>query len=169
MLIREEENDNVPSLEDLAQAGRLLSSMLSLERNGSTWIAIRMLVRTLTESMWEARYLWHWIVLEALFGPENPNETTYRLSQRVALFLGDHAESRRRLFDDAKKAYAWRSKIVHGGRLGKLIPERSEEMTVFTETILRDSLVKVLSSPELVAEFNGNTRDGFLDSLVFGH
>ncbi len=133
VLIREDENENVPTPTDLESAGKLLASILSLERSGSTWIALRMLVRALTESMWEARYLWQWVVLEALFGPENPNETTYRLSQRIAWFLAVSPKERERVFELTKKAYQWRSRIVHGGRLGKLTPEKSQEMTIFTE------------------------------------
>lgn len=166
--IREDENENVPSAADLKRTGELLASILSLQRTGSTWIALRMLVRALTESMWEARYLWEWVVLEALFGPEDSNETTYRLSQRIAWFLAGSFEERQELFTSTKRAYNWRSKIVHGGRLSKLTPEKSQEMTIFTESAVRKSLMKVLSSPDLIKIFNDTGRDSYLAELVLG-
>lgn len=167
VLINEAENNNVPSLDDLKKAGDLLASVLGIQRSGSVWVAIRMLIRALTENMWEARYFWDWVVLEAIFGPENPNETTYRLSQRIGLFLGRDAESRKRIFDNAKNAYIWRSKIAHGGRLGKLTPERSQEMTEITEGMIREAMVKILSNQELLLKFNSKNRDEYLDSLLF--
>ena len=108
--------------------------------------------------MWEARYLWEWVVLEALFGPENSNETTYRLSQRNAWFLATSLDERQNLCELTKKAYRWRSRIVHGGRVGKLTSQKSEEMTIFTESVLRNSLVKVPVSAELISNFNGPAR-----------
>lgn len=169
ILVSEDENNNVPSIADLERAGELLAPVLSLQRSGSTWIAIRILVRALTESMWEARYLWEWVVLEALFGPENPNETTYRLSQRIAWFLASSTEERQKMFDLTRRAYHWRSRIVHGGRISKLTPEKSQELTVFTESVLRNSLSKILGSVDLIEKFNGAARDVYLDSLALGN
>ena len=168
VLIRDDENENTPSSADFDQAGAFLEVILSLQRDTAIWLAIRMLVRALTESMWEARYLWQWVVLKALFGPDSGGETTYRLAQRIALFLGETPDNRKNLFETAKKAYSWRSKIVHGSRLSKLTPSKSKELTVFTEKVLRDALQKILGSPELVQQFGNKKRDEYLDGLTFG-
>lgn len=168
VLIREDENDNVPTSDDLDSIGKILNVILNLRRDATTWIAIRMLVRALTESMWEARYLWQWVVLEALFGPESPNETTYRVAQRIALFLGRNPDEKRSLFDGAKRAYSWRSKIVHGRRLSKLTPEKSEELSVLSEDLIRSALVRILKTHDYVLRFDGEKRDEFLDELSFG-
>jgi len=167
VLISDTELGNVPVSEDLKRAGQLLEIILSLQRNATIWTAIRMLVRALTESMWEARYLWQWVVLEALFGPESPNETTYRLAQRIGLFVGDEPESRRRLFDEAKQGYSWRSKIVHGRKLSNLTREKSLELSVSTEHLIRVALVRVLTTPGYLLQFDGKERDIFLDELLF--
>jgi hypothetical protein len=106
--------------------------------------------------------------LEALFGPEGPSETTYRLAQRIALFLGETREDKRRLFDEAKQAYSWRSKIVHGRRLSKLIPEKSEKLSVVAEDLIRAAFVKIVNAPELLRQFDSTNRDEFLDGLSFG-
>lgn len=167
VLIQESEAENSPTATDLVKGGDILKAVLSLRRDGTIWIATRMLVRALTEEMWEARYLWQWVVLEALFGPDNPNETTYRLAQRIGLFAGDDADERRFLFDEVKKAYSWRSKIVHGRRLSKLTPEKSEEITAITERIIRTTFTKILLNPDLVEHFDSPERDWFLDELLF--
>lgn len=167
VLIREDEYDNVPTADDLAYAGRLLETIVTLRRDATTWIAIRMLVRALTEFMWEARYLWQWVVMEALFGPDNPAETTYRVANRIAMFLGESSAERKKLFTLAKEAYAWRSKIVHGRMLLKLTPEKSLELSACTEQMIRDALQKLLGSTDLVKSFDTRGRDKFLDELVF--
>lgn len=167
VLIREDEHENVPTAQDFAQASKLLDAILSLRRDATMWTAIRMLIPALTESVWESRYLWQWVVLEALFGPESPNETTYRLAQRVGLFVGDEPDDRRRLFEEAKQAYSWRSKIVHGRRLSKLTPKKAAELTTFTEHLIRVALVRILLTSEFICQFDGNGRDTFLDRLIF--
>lgn len=167
VLIREEETENVPTAQDFAKGGEILNAILSVRRDATIWIATRMLVRALTEPMWEARYLWQWVVLEALFGPESPKETTYRLTQRIGLFVGDDAVERRRLFDKAKQAYSWRSKIVHGRRLSKLTLERSAELNTFTECLIRAAFVRVLLTPGYAQCFDSRERDAFLDGLPF--
>lgn len=126
-----------------------------------------MLVRALSESLWEARYLLQWIVLESLFGPDVPSETTYRLTQRIGSFLGDGPETKRRIYEEAKQAYAWRSKIVHGRRLSKLSSEQSLELSHSTEAMIRKSLSKVLLVPGLHSEFDGAKRDEYLNSMIF--
>jgi hypothetical protein len=119
--------------------------------------------------MWEARYLWQWIVLEALFGPDGPTETTHRLSQRIALFLTKEPETRAEIFKAVKDAYGWRSKLVHGGRLSKLSPEKAQELTIFTENTIRLSFDAILSDNHLAELFNTKNRDRYLDSLAFSN
>lgn len=167
VLILEDENENVPTVESFELAKRLLGSILSLRRDAAVWITVRTLVRALTEKMWELRYLLEWVSLEALFGPESPNETTYRLAQRIALFVGDDSDERKRLFNETKRAYEWRSKIVHGRRLSKLKPEKSLELSAFTEGVIRRAITKVLLSKGLGSRFDGGERDKFLDELSF--
>lgn len=167
ILIAEEENDNVPTDEDLEQARQLLKVILSLHRDTTIWIAIRMLVRALNEPLWEVRYLLQWIILEALFGPESPNETTYRLTQRIGLFVGNGPDERRHLFEETKQAYTWRSKIVHGRRLSKLAPRKSLELVNSTERVIRESITKIIMTPTYLHQFNSKERDKFLDELLF--
>jgi Apea-like HEPN len=53
---------------------------------------------------------------EALFGAGETQEVSYKVRLRAAAFLGDDAMSRRRIFQEFKKAYEARSMIAHGGK-----------------------------------------------------
>lgn len=161
------EQQNVLTAADLVDAGRFLKAILSLRRSGAVWTAMWMLLRALSESVWEVRYLLQWVALEALFGPENPNEVTYRLAQRISLFLGRDLEERKRLFGEAKEAYTWRSKIVHGARLAKLTGEKSLLLSTTTEIIIRRAFGALLTSEATLLHFDGKDRDNFLDELIF--
>jgi hypothetical protein len=62
------------------------------------------------------RFLNDMIAAEALFG--DSSEITFKLSLRAAYKLEPHdAHKRRKIFEDMKRAYEVRSKIVHGSRL----------------------------------------------------
>ena len=114
--------------------------------------------------IWAIRYSLFWIALEALFGPEDAREITYRLSQRVAFFLGHDRADVKGLFSLTKKGYAYRSKIVHGRWKEDA---GSESQMAEAEDLVRRSLVRVLEDQELIKTFSGKTRESFLDDLVF--
>lgn len=167
LLVRPSEADNVPTAEDLRLAGELLKAMLSLDRKGAVWLAVSTLFPALREVVWQIRYLLQWIALEALFGPESASETTHRLAQRIGLFVGADREEKLFLFREAKKAYAWRSKIVHGLRLDKLKGEKSLDLSTLTEQLLRRSLMKILTDDESLRRLEGSDRDRFLEEIAF--
>ncbi|GAA2850090.1 hypothetical protein GCM10010836_51360 [Aminobacter aminovorans] len=167
VLTSDDDIENQPTLGDLKMAGALLAKILHLDRKATTWFALRMLFPALREHHWETRFLLEWVVLEALFGPESAGETTYRLAQRIGLFIGDNADEKRHIFENVKEAYSYRSKVVHGRRLVKLSKEKSMELTKATEKTLRRAFIKILSEPELIGKFDGKGRDPYLDSLLF--
>ncbi len=147
---------------DLARA--LYSNLVSVERNNAIWTAIRASWAALKMNMEEVRYSLWWIALEALFGPEDGRDITYRLSQRIALFLGDNRSAAKELFRVAKKGYGFRSRVVHGRW-----KEESEsiQLMAHTEKFLRNSLVRILPNSELKRKFAQKNREAFLDDLVF--
>ena len=117
------EERDAPTVEILRRAGVLHRYLLGLRREGSIWVAVRTLMAALVQSAWEVRYILVWVALEALFGPEDGREITFRISQRIAFFIATGGEARD-LFDRARECYRTRSLAVHGGRLSKLTPER---------------------------------------------
>jgi len=80
---------------------------------------------------------------------------------------GTDSEETRALFRKAKASYDWRSKIVHGLRLAKLNPAKSRELLLDLESLVRQSLRKILGDQVLTEQFDGKDREEFLDDLVF--
>lgn len=155
------------NMQDLHLSKSLLDVLIKIQRPNPVWVATRSLWRALTEDTWEVRFLLMWIVLEGLFGPDDPREITYRLSQRLSLFLSsDDKNNAKPLYDVIKKVYGWRSKVVHGIRLNKLSEDDSDDILFNAEKWIRLSLVKILSDPNLLMNFNEN-RETYLDNIVF--
>lgn len=167
--VSERESACVPSEEDFARSKDILKVLLSLERSGNVFMAIKILLHGLQDSVMGIRYLSHWMVLESLFGPEEPNEATYRLSQRICFFLRDEPGRRNALFKEIKKCYQFRSKIVHGMRNSKKIKIEQGDLLAKSELLIRESLARILSDTSLVAAFDGKGRDEYLESLIFGN
>jgi len=156
-----------PTRQDLEVAQQLNVRIWDLPRSGAVWTAIRTLLAALESEHWEIRYLLLWVLLEALFGPEDAREMTFRLSQRMALFLESEGSSAREIYRQARDGYGWRSKIVHGMRLRSLTSARASEIMEAAEDLVRASMRKVVSSPELSSKFSGRGRERYLDDLVF--
>lgn len=154
------------SSDDLAEAKIMFTQILKLNRNGAIWTAINLLSKGSSERLWNIRFLVYAILLEALFGPDDGREITYRLSTRIASFLAHCSDERKKLFSTTKTLYGWRSKIVHGNRLSKLSPTQSEDLMMQMENLVRQCLRGVLLSPNLKL-FEGKKREEFLDELIF--
>lgn len=165
--IDQDELDNTLTLDHIIEAGEILERILLLQRDGNIWYATRLLVLALTEKTWEIRYLLLWVILEMLFGSENQQEITYRLSLRVAFFIEHDSEKCIEKFKQAKDAYRIRSKTVHGLRLSKLTSEASVIYMKNTEEIIRQTFIKILSSAELTNTFTTKKREEYLENLIF--
>jgi len=155
---------NRVSASDLIIAQGLHSSMVQIARQNAVWTAIRSAWFALHMNAEEVRYFLWWAALEALFGPEDAREITYRLSQRVGFFLGQDPSDARELFTVVKAGYTFRSKVVHGRWAAN-----SQNLTLMgnAEMITRRSLHRILSERELLEVFQGRDREGYLDDLVF--
>jgi hypothetical protein len=111
------------------------------------------------------RYALFWIALEALFGPEDAREMTFRLSQRIALFLAPDRAAARELFNDVKEAYGYRSKIVHGR--WRRDPDGLARMAE-VEAWARQCLIRVLRNAPARASFSDRKqREAYLDGLPY--
>jgi hypothetical protein len=159
--------DNKYDSSDLQTAKELNRALLGLGWREAIWIACRTLWLALLTREWTVRYLLLWTALETLFGPEDGREVTYRISQRLAFFLSEEKAEVRKKFQESKKGYEWRCRVVHGMRLSKLKPEESERIMHEAESMVRDSLKRILGDPTLIKHFNGTNREPYLDDLVF--
>lgn len=155
------------TVDDLVRAGPILQQLETFNEPSTLRAATQVLRRALTENGWALRYVTLWIILESLFGPDNPSETTYRLSQRVGFFLGATANEAKQIAESVRESYKWRSKIVHGLRLSKLDADKSMSLLLQLESFVRRSLVTILHSAPLVAAFNGRDREVFLEELPY--
>ncbi len=149
---------------DLDIAQKLHRGLVTVKPTSAVFTAIRATWAGLQMNMEAIRYALFWIALEALFGPEDAREITYRLSQRLAFFLAANREEAKNLFLMTKKGYGFRSKIVHGR--WKEEPESAARMAE-VEALVRRSLVLVIETNDLRSTFSGSAREPFLDNLVW--
>lgn len=89
--------------------------------------------------------------LECLFTSGN-TELSHRVSERVALLLGQNLEERMALYSRVKKAYGIRSKVVHGLAFSKK-DQSLEELSIHMDNMIRSLLT------EYGSFFNSNDVD----------
>ena len=119
---------DLPSRGELDSARRIYSALWRLPREGAVWRAVRTLWLALISESPEARYLQLWTALEALFGPQDGAEITYRLAERIALFLHGRSSETAEIARRTKKAYSLRSKVVHGRSIENLKVDDAERL-----------------------------------------
>jgi hypothetical protein len=152
---------------DIDVAAGLHVGLVEIMKNGrdsSLWTVARSAWAGLQMNILPVRCALFWVALEALFGPDDGREITYRLSQRLGFFLGRDRSEARDLFATAKRGYAFRSRIVHGN--WKKDPEGDVRMFE-AEQLVRQSLLRILPDGDLMRTFAGRARESFLDDLVF--
>jgi hypothetical protein len=167
LVVSSQQQSNRLTVGDLEAARAFQAAIARLPKGGLLVTATRLLWKALVESHWETRYVLLWVVLEALFGPEDGREITFRLAQRLAFFLSNDAHEQRNIFETTKDAYGWRSKVVHGAKLKKLSSEKSGELTHAVEESIRKSIHILLMDAQLLQTFEGKQREDYLDSLPF--
>jgi hypothetical protein len=153
--------------EDVAKGSHLLEKMLALPRDETLFTAMWTFRKALTERLWAVRYLLEWVVLESLFGPDNPGETRYRISHRIGLYLGNTKNEAKEICKKTRKGYDWRSKIAHGLRLHNLEPDQAASLGLELEKVIQAAFLKILENEDHREIFNGRQREDFLDNLVF--
>ena len=149
---------------DLGPAKEIFAALMKIPRETSAWTAIRALIAALQMNVEEIRYLLLWVALEALFGASS--EITYRISQRLAFFIGNDKEDVKAVFADAKKAYGFRSKVAH---VAWKKNKDSTALTATSESLLRRALSRVLMDGSVTQNFLGkdDQREAFLDEQIF--
>jgi len=92
----------------------------------------------------EDKIIDYMIGLEALYlRGDGMGEFTYKMAHRASILLSNRKKKRKQLFSKIKESYKLRSKIVHG-----LNYTLSPEDVWFVEDLLRDSIRKLLKTPE---------------------
>lgn len=103
------------------------------------------------------------IALESLFNTDS-GEISHKVSERIAFLLSDSSQKRLEIFMNIKKAYSFRSKIVHGDNL------RSDYENLKTLSITLDMYLRSLLTQ--YRDFFDNTDEEKLrrkfNDLIFG-
>ena len=110
--------------------------------------------------------------METLFTTSS-SELTYRLSERVAFFLGNSKTERIELFDDIQKAYKVRSSVVHGDTLSASLHKMDllSELSVKCDDVLRKAILTIYKVPnlyEIFAGFDNKRIDEYFKARIFG-
>ncbi len=91
----------------------------------------------------EDRLIDYWVGLESLFLQGMNDELKFRAAIRIAEFLGATGDERVRYFEQIKKSYDLRSKVVHGSRFRAADLAEAESAT---RAALRLALLKIARS-----------------------
>jgi hypothetical protein len=126
---------------------------------GAFALALRRLVASSERVSAEDRLIDCWVAFEALFTPDPGSELSFRASLRIARYVGVDADERRSIFDGLRKAYEWRSQIVHGSgepNAGQLRKRGTlEDALAVSEESLRRALRRwLLLPPAQVSEID---------------
>ncbi len=149
--------------EQTAELPHIYARLASTPEHGSFALALRRLETSAERLSREDRVIDCWIAFEALFAPDSKTELRFRASLRIARYLGSDAQERHAIAAGLRKAYDWRSHVVHGGgeptakelkRMGAL-----DDAVSLCEQMLRRALGKWLLEPANLGEID----DRFLD------
>lgn len=114
-------------------------STLDLNKNKFLEVAINRFNYGYEREKPEDKFIDYMIALEALFlREEEKAELSYRLSNRTAIFL----DREKTVWENVRKAYDLRSKIVHGS--AKPLPGDRRELVLKIEEYLRESIKRFL-------------------------
>ncbi len=92
----------------------------------------------------EDKLIDYWIAMESLFVPETAQELSYRVTLRIAAFLGSDGLERQRIYNEMKDSYRLRSEIVHGSIRKRKRKLTTVGLTNLTRSYLRRTLLKIL-------------------------
>ena len=160
-------SQDVCSEADLDNARSLHLSISGLADDSAVSTALSAFGSALRQQTWPLRYALAWITLEALFGTQEPIELSFRLCQRLALFLEAEPDAREARFRELRKLYKFRSLVVHGLKMSKISPEDQNDSMLKVERTVQSVMIKILEDRKLLEVFQSKDRDQFLDRFAF--
>lgn len=105
--------------------------------------------------------------LESLFCTD-PNELTHKVAERVACFLGKATGERVSIYQQIKKAYNIRSKVIHGDTLSEQAKSEIVTLSINLDEVLRVIARRLFESDLIRAVLESkNDIEPYLLSLVF--
>jgi hypothetical protein len=98
--------------------------------------------------------------LEALF-TSSGTEITHKVSERVALFIGENKNQKQEIYQLISKAYKVRSAYIHGGVIPNSKPDL-ENLSINLDNILRQIILKIIDEkpkPFLLGNSESNLKE----------
>ncbi len=95
---------------------------------------------------------------EALVSTDSA-ELAHKLSERVAVLLSHDPAERLALYEELKRAYTVRSKIVHGDEIDGKLQAQLLPLSTRCDELLRRLFVQILTDDSLPALFQGHKQD----------
>jgi Apea-like HEPN len=118
--------------------------------DGPLGLALRRLLASSERTTAQDRLIDMWVAFEALFASDSRTELSYRASLRIAQYVGQDTEERRAIFKGLRRAYDWRSHLVHGSDPDRADVKKMGELTdavTVSEQTLRRALCQWLRTP----------------------
>jgi hypothetical protein len=108
---------------------------------------------------------------ESLFSSDS-HELSHKLAERIACFLGSDFEERIKIYQEIKRAYNIRSKVIHGA-FGSVTSDL-DTVSISCDNILRKAIKKILNEPEQFKYFreertNEEMEKYFLSLVLKNH
>lgn len=108
------------------------------------------------------------IALECIYSTDH-KELTYRLSHRVALFLGESEKARKEIFNKISEIYKYRGRIVHGDKLTNKMSGKFNEVLNNLELIIRHSLTRILEDEKCIKLFSSEKKiNKYFEDKILG-
>ncbi len=107
-------------------------------------------------------------ILETLFGCGNSTEITYRISLRVAFYIGIDKNDRSDIIELIKRVYNIRSRYFHGDVLDKKDNDiqTQKELSENMDNLLRKILVKIILSDAQIFLETSKSLETYFSNLI---
>jgi len=102
------------------------------------------------------------VCFETLFSTD-VQELSHKLGERIACFLEKDLTNRISVFQKIKKAYAVRSKVIHGSKGSLKAAPQIKEASVSCDNIVRRIFLQIIEGPSLQKYFWGAASDKDLE------
>ncbi|MBE9565354.1 MAG: hypothetical protein IMF16_01215 [Proteobacteria bacterium] len=166
--VRQAESPETAGPEFWAKVDNMADNLRPVPESSPLGIAVDMFSRAVAAADWRSEMLWLWITLEALFGRVD-GELSHQLSERAAAFIQPAGDSRLTIYRTLKRAYGYRSKLVHGSLAGTA-KEWTKDLVASVasvEQICRDALQRVLLDEQMRERFTQKSDlKGYFEELV---
>ena len=141
------------------------SDQTSLER------ALYFLVTARNQNYLIYKIAFYMPIFECLFIAQGVTEITYKMSLRVAYYIGQNETEREGIFQTIKKGYDIRSRFLHGQEFEISSDDKEPLLKLSSDldSILRKVFLKIINEDaEVFIKYNSKERESFLNNIIFG-